>query len=119
MRPHRRPARAAGARRVAVVFNDGAFGNVRPIQAERYGNRIIASDLSNPDFVLFTESFGARAERAKDPAGLRTALRRSFARRDGPTSSKCPSARCLRRGSSSTCRGRGGEIRRDPGALRN
>jgi acetolactate synthase-1/2/3 large subunit len=70
---------------VAVVFNDGAFGNVRRIQAERYGNRLIASDLTNPDFLKFAESFGASAERAKDPASLRAALKRGFARRDGPT----------------------------------
>jgi acetolactate synthase I/II/III large subunit len=70
---------------VAVVFNDGAFGNVRRIQEQAYGNRVIASDLANPDFVKFAESFGAAAERAKDPAGLRAALKRGFARRDGPT----------------------------------
>jgi acetolactate synthase I/II/III large subunit len=70
---------------VAVVFNDGAFGNVRRIQQERFGNRVIASDLVNPDFVRFAESFGAVAERARDPDQLRAALRRGFARRDGPT----------------------------------
>ena len=52
---------------VAVVFNDGAFGNVRRIQEEQYGNRLIASDLANPDFVAFAESFGAEAERARRP----------------------------------------------------
>src|SRR3984957_11967293 len=51
---------------VAVVFTDGAFGNVQRIQAEHYGNRLIACDLANPDFVRFAESFGAAAERAKD-----------------------------------------------------
>jgi acetolactate synthase-1/2/3 large subunit len=70
---------------VAVVFNDGAFGNVRRIQAERYGNRLIACDLANPDFLKFAESFGASTERAKDPASLRAALKRGLARRDGPT----------------------------------
>jgi acetolactate synthase-1/2/3 large subunit len=75
---------------VAVVFNDGAFGNVRRIQAEQYGNRLIACDLANPDFLRFAESFGATAERAKDPAGLRAALRRGFARRDGPTLIEVP-----------------------------
>ena len=52
-----------------VVFNDGAFGNVRRIQEEHYGNRVIASDLANPDFVRYAQSFGAEAERARDPAG--------------------------------------------------
>jgi len=69
----------------AIVFNDGAFGNVRRIQEEDYGNRLIASDLANPDFVKFAESFGAAAERARTPDELRGALRRGFARRDGPT----------------------------------
>jgi acetolactate synthase I/II/III large subunit len=75
---------------VAVVFTDGAFGNVRRIQAEHYGNRLIACDLANPDFVRFAESFGVVAEGAKDPAGLRAALRRGFARRDGPTLIEVP-----------------------------
>jgi len=70
---------------VAIVFNDGAFGNVRRIQQEQYGNRLIASDLANPDFVKFAESFGAVGERARNPDELRQALRRGFARRDGPT----------------------------------
>ena len=74
----------------AIVFNDGAFGNVRRIQEERFGNRLIASDLANPDFVRFAESFGAAAERARSPQELRAALRRAFARRDGPTLIEVP-----------------------------
>jgi acetolactate synthase I/II/III large subunit len=73
-----------------VVFNDGAFGNVRRIQKERYGNRLIASDLANPDFVAFAKSFGAEAERVRTPQDLRTALRRAFARRDIPTLIEVP-----------------------------
>jgi acetolactate synthase-1/2/3 large subunit len=75
---------------VTALFNDGTFGNVRRIQAEQYGNRLIACDLANPDFVRFAESFGAAAERAKDPTALRAALRRGFARRDGPTLIEVP-----------------------------
>jgi len=70
---------------VTVVFNDGAFGNVRRIQEERYGNRLIAGDLANPDFVAFAESFGAAAMRLQSPAELRQALRGALARRDGPS----------------------------------
>jgi acetolactate synthase-1/2/3 large subunit len=73
-----------------IVFADGAFGNVRRIQQERYSNHVIASDLANPDFVRFAESFGAAAERARSPEELRGALRRSFARRDGPTLIEVP-----------------------------
>jgi acetolactate synthase-1/2/3 large subunit len=74
----------------AIVFADSAFGNVRRIQEERFGNRLIGSDLTNPDFVRFAESFGATGERARSPEELRGALKRAFARRDGPTLIEVP-----------------------------
>jgi acetolactate synthase-1/2/3 large subunit len=67
---------------VAVVFADGAFGNVRRIQQEQFGNRLIACDLANPDFVKFAESFGVAGRRVTTPEALRRALRESFARRE-------------------------------------
>jgi acetolactate synthase-1/2/3 large subunit len=73
-----------------VVFNDGTFGNVRRIQEEQYGNRLIACDLSNPDFVRYAQSFGAEAERARNPGELRAALRRAFKRRETPTVIEVP-----------------------------
>jgi acetolactate synthase-1/2/3 large subunit len=73
-----------------VVFNDGAFGNVRRIQEEQYGNRLIASELTNPDFVKYAQSFGAEAERARSPQELRLALNRAFKRRDVPTLIEVP-----------------------------
>jgi acetolactate synthase-1/2/3 large subunit len=51
---------------------------------------VIASDLSNPDFVRYAESFGAEAERARNPKELAAALRRAFKRRDGPTLIEVP-----------------------------
>lgn len=69
---------------VTVVFADGAFGNVRRIQEENFGNRLIACDLANPDFVRLAESFGVPAERVGTAEELRLALRRGFSRRDGP-----------------------------------
>lgn len=50
---------------IAIVFNDGNFGNVRRIQANKYGGRLIASHLHNPDFVKLAESFGAVGIRAE------------------------------------------------------
>jgi len=63
---------------VVVVFDDGAFGNVRRIQEQQYGNRLIACELTNPDFVRFAESFGMAAFRATTPEALETALRQAF-----------------------------------------
>ncbi|HEY7244764.1 MAG TPA: thiamine pyrophosphate-dependent enzyme [Xanthobacteraceae bacterium] len=73
-----------------VVFNDGAFGNVRRIQEEMYGNRLIANDLTNPDLVKYAQSFGAEAERARNPQELRVALNRAFKRRGVPTLIEVP-----------------------------
>jgi acetolactate synthase-1/2/3 large subunit len=74
---------------VAVVFTDGAFGNVLRIQNEQFGNRLIASDLANPDFVKYAESFGAAGRRARTPAELGTALKAAFAARE-PTLIEVP-----------------------------
>jgi len=74
---------------VAVVFVDSAFGNVRRIQEEVFGNRLIACDLTNPDFVKYAESFGAAGRRARNPDELRVALREAFAARE-PTLIEVP-----------------------------
>ncbi len=68
-----------GINLVTVVFNDEAYGNVRRMQKERYGGRVIASELNNPDFVTYAESFGARGLRVHTPVELREALAGAFA----------------------------------------
>jgi acetolactate synthase-1/2/3 large subunit len=67
---------------VAVVFNDNAYGNVKRIQREMYGNRVIASDLTNPDFVCLADSFGLFPQKATSPDQLRAALERALAREE-------------------------------------
>lgn len=66
---------------VVVVFDDGAYGNVRRIQQQQYGERMIACDLTNPDFARLAESFGARAWTVRDPEALRPALEEALAAR--------------------------------------
>lgn len=75
---------------VNVVFNNHSYGNVKLIQDVSYGGRNIAVDLANPDFIKFADSFGVPAERATNPSELRGALKRGFARRDGPTLIEVP-----------------------------
>lgn len=74
---------------VAVVFSDGAYGNVKRIQQQAFNNRTIASDLHNPDFVKMGESFGIAAERVKSPAELGAAISRGIAR-GAPMLIDCP-----------------------------
>jgi len=64
---------------VTVVFNDAAYGNVRRMQIDIHGNRVIASDLTNPDFVKLGESFGILSLRAHNPEGFRAALEQALA----------------------------------------
>ncbi len=61
-----------------VVFNDNAYGNVRRSQVQDYGNRVIASDLRNPDFVKLAESFGIASSRVTTPEALRPVLRKAL-----------------------------------------
>ena len=64
---------------VVVVFDNAAFGNVKRIQQEHYGNRLIASDLHNPDFVRLADSFGVASFKATDAKHLEAALHKAFA----------------------------------------
>jgi acetolactate synthase-1/2/3 large subunit len=64
---------------VTVVFNDAAYGNVRRMQIDVHGNRVIGSDLANPDFVKLGESFGILSLRAGNPDALRGALEKALA----------------------------------------
>ena len=67
-----------GINTVTVVFNDGAFGNVRRMQKEFYDARINSTDLVNPDFVALAESYGALGVRVHSANGLRDALTDAF-----------------------------------------
>ena len=66
-----------------IVFNDNRFTNVQRQQIEWFDNRVICSDLHNPDFIKLTESFGAAAFLADDPESLRQAIRYAFSQ-NGP-----------------------------------
>jgi acetolactate synthase-1/2/3 large subunit len=59
---------------ITIVFNNNQYGNVQQMQKNLYGNRVIATDLVNPDFVKLAESFGAQGLRATSPAELRRAI---------------------------------------------
>jgi acetolactate synthase-1/2/3 large subunit len=68
---------------VAVVFSDGAFGNVKRIQQNSFGSRTIASDLLNPDFAKMAELYGIPGLRASSPDEFQGVLREALAT-DGP-----------------------------------
>jgi acetolactate synthase I/II/III large subunit len=67
---------------VAILFNDSAYGNVRNMQRHEHGNRVIGTDLANPDFIKLADSFGIAGYRAKEPAALRKALETALAKNE-------------------------------------
>jgi len=76
--PELATAKQHGINLVAIVFNDGAYGNVKAIQRTRYGGREIASTLENPDFFKLADAFGIAGRRAETPEQLREAIREGF-----------------------------------------
>ena len=64
---------------VCCIFDDGAYGNVKRIQQQRFGDqRTIASTLRNPDFVAYARAFGALGLHADGPDALRATLDEAF-----------------------------------------
>lgn len=64
---------------VIVVFDNGAYGNVKTIQANQFGGRHIAVDLTNPDFAAMARSYGMIGETAETPEAFRQAFDRCLA----------------------------------------
>ncbi len=60
---------------VTVVFNGNKFQNVQRQQEEWFGGRVIGSDLRNPDFVKYGESFSVRSMRVETPEKLKKAIK--------------------------------------------
>lgn len=65
---------------ITIVFNNGAFGNVKADQLRIYGQGS-ASELHNPDFVRFAESFGALGLKAHTPNELKSTIKHAIAAR--------------------------------------
>lgn len=64
---------------VAVVFSDGAFGNVKRIQQQQFNQHLIASDLHNPDFAKTAELFGVTGMTASSPEEFQGTLKEALA----------------------------------------
>ena len=58
---------------VAVVFRNDSYGNVARDLDDAFGGTY-GTDLHNPDFVRYAESFGAVGMRADDPMELETLI---------------------------------------------
>jgi acetolactate synthase-1/2/3 large subunit len=78
-----------GINAVVVVFNDNAYGNVRRIQRDQFGGRLIASDLLNPDMLKLADAFGVVGRRAEGAPALKSAIEDAI-KADEPTLIEVP-----------------------------
>lgn len=68
-----------GAAPVIILVDNGSYGTIRMHQERSYPNRVVATDLANPDFAAFAQSFGAHGETVTETAQFRAALERALA----------------------------------------
>ena len=64
---------------VAIVVNDGALSAIKGSQQKGCEGRTIDTDLLNPDFVEFAQSFGAYAKRVENLGDFKDTLRDALA----------------------------------------
>ena len=64
---------------VAIVVNDGALSAIKGSQLKGCDGRTIDTDLQNPDFVQFAESFGAYARKVENLKDFKQTLRDALA----------------------------------------
>jgi acetolactate synthase-1/2/3 large subunit len=79
---------------IAVVFNDGAYGNVARDLDESWGGSY-ASELRNPDFMKLAEAFGVTGMRARQPTQVGD-LVRDAVKVNGPVLIEVPVGRMPR-----------------------
>ena len=64
---------------VAIVVNDGALSAIKGSQQKGCDGRTIDTDLLNPNFVEFAQSFGAYAKRVENLGDFKDTLRDALA----------------------------------------
>ncbi|HEV3465401.1 MAG TPA: thiamine pyrophosphate-binding protein [Actinomycetota bacterium] len=63
---------------VVLVVDNGMYGTIRMHQERAYPGRVIATDLSNPDFAALAEAYGAAGETVTDTGAFPAALDRAL-----------------------------------------
>ena len=64
-----------GINPIVLIFNDNAWGVLKSYQSDKFGaNRVMGTDLVNPDFLKLFDSYNIPATRVNTVAELSTAL---------------------------------------------
>jgi acetolactate synthase-1/2/3 large subunit len=74
---------------IVVIHNDSTYGAIKAIQRRNHESRFVDTDLNNPDFAKFADSFGVPSYRVEAPQGFAVALRQAL-HADGPSLIEIP-----------------------------
>lgn len=66
-----------------IVVNNGSYGTIRMHQEKHFPGRVVATDLVNPDFVVFGNAFGFMSRLVTATSDFAPTLRECLAQ-DGP-----------------------------------
>ena len=69
---------------ILIIANNSMYGTIRMHQERDYPGRTTATQLTNPDFVAWAQSFGATGERVETTEQFAPAFERALAA-DGPS----------------------------------
>ncbi len=68
-----------GAATIFILVNNGMYGTIRMHQERAYPQRVIGTDLANPDFAALARAYGAHGERVERTEEFAPAFERALA----------------------------------------
>ena len=68
-----------GAAPIVVVVNNGMYGTIRMHQEREYPQRVLGTELKNPDFAAYARAFGGHGEQVEETAQFAPAFERARA----------------------------------------
>jgi acetolactate synthase-1/2/3 large subunit len=67
-----------GGRPIVLLFNNRMYGTIRMHQERDFPERVVGTDIVNPDFVAMAKAFGCHAERVEKTADFMPAFERAL-----------------------------------------
>lgn len=64
---------------IIVIIDNGMYGTIRMHQERNYPNRVIGTDLENPDFAALSRAYGGHGETVRETSEFEPAFERSLA----------------------------------------
>jgi acetolactate synthase-1/2/3 large subunit len=68
-----------GANIIVIVVNNNRYGTIRTHQERRFPNRVVGTDLTNPNFANYAQAFGAFGEVITQTSEFASAFDRAVA----------------------------------------